>query len=200
MIVVAIIGILAAIAIPAYQDYTDSREVTEGLTAASAAKASIAERTFQPAHGGLNRPSRNAWAARSLPAYRRRDMIAYGRALCDTTGAITVDYHDIARRQRTLILRARHGRHWPTGLSMQPGCARMSPSATRLRGYALRPTSTVLVELPRLRLSVPEGWQADRKPLSRRGPLLEGLLLLGTPSRGAAAAYATIRDRDLTIA
>ncbi len=43
MIVVAIIGILAAIAIPAYMDYTVRSRVTEGLTAASAAKATIAE-------------------------------------------------------------------------------------------------------------------------------------------------------------
>ena len=43
MIVVAIIGILAAIAIPAYQDYVVRSQVTEGLTMASAAKASVAE-------------------------------------------------------------------------------------------------------------------------------------------------------------
>jgi len=43
MIVVAIIGILAAIAIPAYQDYTVRSQVSEGLTLASAAKASVAE-------------------------------------------------------------------------------------------------------------------------------------------------------------
>lgn len=43
MIVVAIIGILAAIAIPAYQDYTVRARVTEGVTAAAAAKASIAD-------------------------------------------------------------------------------------------------------------------------------------------------------------
>jgi len=43
MIVVAIIGILAAIAIPAYQDYTVRSKVTEGLNLAGAAKTNVAE-------------------------------------------------------------------------------------------------------------------------------------------------------------
>ena len=43
LVVVIIIGILAAIAIPAYMDYTVRSRVTEGLTAASAAKATVGE-------------------------------------------------------------------------------------------------------------------------------------------------------------
>lgn len=43
MIVVAIIGILAAVALPAYQDYTVRGRVSEALVAASAAKATVAE-------------------------------------------------------------------------------------------------------------------------------------------------------------
>ena len=43
MIVVAIIGILAAIAIPAYQDYTIRSKVSEGLNAIGAAKTSVGD-------------------------------------------------------------------------------------------------------------------------------------------------------------
>lgn len=43
MIVVAIIGILASIALPAYQDYTKRAHVSEGLSLASGAKTAVAE-------------------------------------------------------------------------------------------------------------------------------------------------------------
>ena len=51
MIVVAIIAILAAIALPAYQDYAIRSKISEGLVAASAARTSVSE-GFQS--GGLS--------------------------------------------------------------------------------------------------------------------------------------------------
>jgi type IV pilus assembly protein PilA len=55
MIVVAIIGILAAIAIPAYQDYTIRSQVSEGLSLAGAAKAAVAESFSQTGNAPFNR-------------------------------------------------------------------------------------------------------------------------------------------------
>lgn len=43
MITVAIVGILAAVALPAYQDYTIRAQVTEGMSLASGAKSTVAE-------------------------------------------------------------------------------------------------------------------------------------------------------------
>lgn len=59
MIVVAIIGILAAVALPAYQDYTVRARVSEMILAASACRTSITE-TIQSTPD-LTLPAANAW-------------------------------------------------------------------------------------------------------------------------------------------
>jgi len=57
MIVVAIIGILAAIALPAYQDYMGRSQLTEAMTLASGAKTSVAEFYSNNGHFPLNNQS-----------------------------------------------------------------------------------------------------------------------------------------------
>ena len=61
LVVIIIIGILAAIAIPAYQDYTIRGQVSEGLTLAAAAKAAIFGCAWS------NRPRRRALPRRATP-------------------------------------------------------------------------------------------------------------------------------------
>ena len=65
MIVVAIIGILAAVALPAYQDYTARAKMSEVILAASACRTSITE-AVQSASSGL--PAGGQWGCESAAA------------------------------------------------------------------------------------------------------------------------------------
>ncbi len=62
MIVIAIIGILAAIAIPAYQNYTIRSQVTEGLSLADGWKTSISE--YYAQNGSFPTSSSTSWRSR----------------------------------------------------------------------------------------------------------------------------------------
>jgi len=63
MIVVAIIGILAAVALPAYQDYTKRAKMSEVILAASACRTTITE-MYQSA---TMSPSANGWGCEAGP-------------------------------------------------------------------------------------------------------------------------------------
>jgi type IV pilus assembly protein PilA len=89
MIVVAIIGILAAIAIPAYQDYTIRAQVTEGLNLAGAIKAGVAE-SFA---------DRGIWPADLTAAGGNNATPPFGKYVASITvgtGTITITYGNAA--------------------------------------------------------------------------------------------------------
>lgn len=63
MIVVAIIGILAAVALPAYQNYTIRAKISEGILAASACRTTITEATQSAT--GTSLPTGGNWGCES---------------------------------------------------------------------------------------------------------------------------------------
>jgi len=85
MIVVAIIGILAAIAIPAYQDYTIRAQVSEGLNLASAAKVAVSE--FYMDSGAM--PALNVDAGLDAPGTIQGNYVVTVNVI---GGVITVGY------------------------------------------------------------------------------------------------------------
>ncbi len=70
MIVVAIIGILAAVALPAYSDYTKRAKVSEGILAASACRTTITE-VYQSASATSSIPATDGWGCESAAATSR---------------------------------------------------------------------------------------------------------------------------------
>jgi len=87
MIVVAIIGILAAVALPAYQDYTIRAKITEGLSLASAIKADMSS-----SYAADGMPGVAAYAAQVAAAPPQSKYVS-GLVVTAATGVITITYN-----------------------------------------------------------------------------------------------------------
>ncbi len=86
MIVVAIIGILAAVALPAYQDYTVKARVSEGILAASQCRTTVAE-VYQTGTSGVA-PGAGGWGCESVSGTAPTKYVAGITTTAD--GVITV--------------------------------------------------------------------------------------------------------------
>ena len=97
MIVVAIIGILAAVALPAYQDYTIRAKVSEVVLAASQCRTSITE-TVQTTSSTVL-PAANEWGCEAnTAATDASSPTKYVLSIVTTnTGQITVTTRDVAQ-------------------------------------------------------------------------------------------------------
>ena len=86
MIVVAIIGILAAIAIPAYQDYIVRSKVTELINAAGVCKTSVAE--FYQSRGSMPVGAEAGCSSQGSANSVAPSVAAGGQILVDAAGAL----------------------------------------------------------------------------------------------------------------
>ena len=131
MIVVAIIGILAAVALPAYQDYTVRAKVTEGLVVASSAKVAVAE------NAANGKQFDSGWTAPT--ATNNVSSIAIAQA----TGVITITYPAAAGNGTILVTPTSSGAALagtttsstvPTGGSVNWSCANDGVTLTAQTG------------------------------------------------------------------
>jgi type IV pilus assembly protein PilA len=138
MIVVAIIGILAAIAIPAYQNYTIRAQVTEGLTLADGWKTAIAE---YYANTGTWPTTANLTAAGQVTSNGKYETVAAN------SGVIRITYTGTAVNQKisgmilglTAFTNSNNDILWQCGNSAQPASATVATGATAGGGSTISP-------------------------------------------------------------
>jgi prepilin-type N-terminal cleavage/methylation domain len=148
MIVVAIIGILAAIAIPAYQDYTIRSQVTEGLNLAAEAKTAISE--FNSDRGRL--PNSNDSAGVATAASITGNYVT--SVTVGNSGGIDILFGNKANEAnlagKTISLRPGRneagGLVWvcgnatpPTDLASDPGATNNTDAANKFMPASCRP-------------------------------------------------------------
>jgi prepilin-type N-terminal cleavage/methylation domain-containing protein len=134
MIVIAIIGILAAVALPAYQDYTVRAKVSEGLTLSDAAKLAVAETSMS--NGRFMSGTNGSYGLPSEASINGNNVASIGVAA--STGIITITYKgDNAINGKTMVLAPTTGAGsvtWDckdTGTTKGTVLAKHRPSACR---------------------------------------------------------------------
>jgi type IV pilus assembly protein PilA len=133
MIVVAIIGILAAIAIPAYQNYTIRAQVTEGLTLADGWKTAIAE---YYANTGTWPTAANLTSAGQVTSQGKYETVSA------TQGTIVITYGGTQVNQKisgsilglTAFTNSNNDVLWQCGTAAAPSGASVASGATSFGG------------------------------------------------------------------
>lgn len=146
MIVVAIIGILAAIALPAYQDYTKRSHVSEGLSLAGAAKMGVSEYYADKGVWPSTNASVGLASATSIKGNAVRSVSV------GASGVITVTYNTKVESGNTIVMTPTSSNtsgsiQWScTGGSVQtkyrPATCRQSWHDIVIKGFQWKPLSS----------------------------------------------------------
>ena len=164
MIVVAIIGILAAVALPAYQDYTVRAKVSEALIAGSAAKTAMSEAYLADNVAGLNAMA-SAYNTVLLPQKRSKFVANICVGAAGVAGTICAPFVASTSWAIFITIAANTGNGIPTGLNNQTlvlspnvqnsapiaasagaidwACAGMTNTTATARGLASRAVGTL---------------------------------------------------------
>jgi len=141
MIVVAIIGILAAIAIPAYQNYTIRAQVTEGLNLADGWKTSVGEFYAQNGQFPTSVTTTATSASQTVMYQAGATTGKYVKSVSAAAGAITITYAstgayvankaiDLATLGLTPYLSSNNDIVWICGYASVPSSASLDASVT----------------------------------------------------------------------
>jgi Tfp pilus assembly major pilin PilA len=151
----AIIGTLAAIAIPAYQDYTVRAQISEGLTLAASAKASVAESFSRNSKVPANRTEAGMTAnatdtkgiyVESVEITNGTITIMYGNQANEIISGETLSLIPYETDDLSVIWRCGNGMV-PTGTSLLGTAAKQDPFSTDTGGriaVVIPPTAGIL--------------------------------------------------------